>query len=128
MVGNKCKSSNSYTNNTNSCKQDLNMQWNGYTFSFMFWPYGANVVKVCFQSFSLWRGLVGSFLPISAIKTSLRKPLCSLSQKCSHRCSCMQDVPCACLRELDLWLFHLQRKVSTVWPIYCFLPLLQVRR
>ena len=58
MISKKCKSSNNYANSTNSCK--YKKQWNSYTFSFMFRPYGANVFKVCFLLFSLWRGLVGS--------------------------------------------------------------------
>ena len=35
-------------------------------------------------------------------ETSLKKLLSSLPQKCLYRCSCMHDMPCTCLRVLDL--------------------------
>ena len=55
----------------------------------------------CFQGtlpiiFSLKR--IGRLNLVSVIETSLRKPLCSLSQKCSQWCFCMQDMPYACTR------------------------------
>ena len=77
MVGNKC---NNYAKNSNSCKRDQNKQWNSRTFYFMFRPYGANVFKVCFQLFTLRRGLVGSVLSINVIEMSLRKPLFTITK------------------------------------------------
>ena len=47
MVGNKCKSSNNYANNTNSCKYKKTMKQ--LHIFFLFRPYGANFLKVYFQ-------------------------------------------------------------------------------
>ena len=56
------------------------------------------------------------------------KTCLSWSLKMSNKCCCIQLSPLKNFLALFLYLFHLLRKASVVFPTYCFQHCLQVKR